>query len=559
MKKCLSTNHRRRVIVSISLSCMYALMTRRTVSAWLPQAAKLRPRIQVVIHSPLRSLSDAENGSPTGKQPTRKRPSNGKKFRVVDKIEKHHLNKLAQAFDELAQKEGLGASGAYFADDATFEDDFGYVDDDDDEDYENGGKDGRVDVRDLQTKSVAQQSSNDYDMEKRIGIASNDLNFGRVSVSPELDDFAKSVTAADLRKLGFRPEKNPFGNDETPRRDQFRLVTNEMTCPGCGSDFQCRDEKLPGYLPPEKYELQRDLIELTKNAETLRLKSETTEWSPEDEVKWLIQTASGKVVPEVGADRADVDDELDHELIEASRDVIICKRCHGLQYQGKVDSNLRPGWTTEPMLSQESFRDLLKPLHLKPAVIIALVDLFDFAGSILPELDMVAGTNPVIVAANKVDLLPASMGSARVENWVRRELEYLGVKSLANIGGAVRLISCRTGSGVNELMAKARSLADERNCDIYVVGAANAGKSTLLNRLLPPDTKENRLAKPRKGNKAVKEGQVTTSPLPGTTLKFIKLDLGNGRSLYDTPGLLVPGTLTQLLTPEELKIAIPKA
>jgi hypothetical protein len=28
--------------------------------------------------------------------------------------------------------------------------------------------------------------------------------------------------------------------------------------------------------------------------------------------------------------------------------------------------------------------------------------------------------------------------------------------------------------------------------------------------------------------------------------------------LYDTPGLLVPGTITQLLTPEELKIVCPK-
>ena len=51
---------------------------------------------------------------------------------------------------------------------------------------------------------------------------------------------------------------------------------------------------------------------------------------------------------------------------------------------------------------------------------------------------------------------------------------------------------------------------------------------------------------------------MTVSALPGTTLKFIQLDLGDGRKLYDTPGLLAPGTLTQLLTPEELKIVVPK-
>jgi ribosome biogenesis GTPase A len=165
------------------------------------------------------------------------------------------------------------------------------------------------------------------------------------------------------------------------------------------------------------------------------------------------------------------------DLVELSQQKrAICKRCHGLQNFGKVDDALRPGWTSEPTLSQEKFRNLLKPLRDKPAVIIALVDLFDFSGSVLPELDSIAGDNPVILAANKVDLLPDKMGPMRVESWVRRELEYLGVRSLANIGGAVRLVSCKTGLGVAAMMGKARALAEEMDCDIYVVGAANAGK-----------------------------------------------------------------------------------
>jgi len=210
------------------------------------------------------------------------------------------------------------------------------------------------------------------------------------------------------------------------------------------------------------------------------------------------------------------------------------------------------------LLSQEKFRDLLRPIREKPAVIIALVDLFDFSGSVLPELDNIAGDNPVIVAANKADLLPAKMGQVRAENWVRRELEYMGVRSLANVGGAVRLVSCKTGAGVGGMLAKARELADEMDCDIYVVGAANAGKSTLLNYILGPEEAVGTPIKFRAGNRNKRKSAITTSPLPGTTLKFIKVDVGDGRSLYDTPGLLVPGTLTQLLTPDELKIVVPK-
>jgi ribosome biogenesis GTPase A len=65
--------------------------------------------------------------------------------------------------------------------------------------------------------------------------------------------------------------------------------------------------------------------------------------------------------------------------------------------------------------------------------------------------------------------------------------------------------------------------------------------------------------KKRAGNRNARKGAVTTSPLPGTTLKFIDVDIGNGVKLVDTPGLLVNGTLTQLLTPEELKIVVPQS
>jgi ribosome biogenesis GTPase A len=108
------------------------------------------------------------------------------------------------------------------------------------------------------------------------------------------------------------------------------------------------------------------------------------------------------------------------------------------------------------------------------------------------------------------------------------------------------------------MLEKARKLAEEMDCDIFVVGSANAGKSTLINHILDKKEERRTHGKIRAGNSNQRKGAVTVSPLPGTTLKFIKVDLGDGRKLYDTPGLLVPGTLTQLLTPEELKIVVPK-
>ena len=416
-----------------------------------------------------------------------KKKKKTKKWKVNPNINQENLDKLTAAFDELARKEGFDESTAYFADDKTFEDDFDYDTKDvdlelnpddfdvsdfqaDDDDYIDFGSDDREDGPELS-------------MDARIAAAKRDMDLGRVSVPDELDN----VSQADLKRLGFKREANPFGSDETPRKDKFTLITNAMSCSACGADFQCNNEQRPGYLPPDKFAMQVKLSKI-EDLQKLQEKAEASEWSPEDEIEYLIQT-SGEEGKQDNSDIANIDidavaEEMGLDLVELSEKKVICKRCHGLQNFGKVDTTLRPGWTEEPMLSQEKFRELLRPIREKPAVIIALVDLFDFSGSVLPELDAIAGDNPVILAANKADLLPSEMGQARAENWVRRELEYLGIKSIANVGGAVRLVSCKTGFGISGMLAKARRLAEEMDCDMYIVGAANAGKSTLINHIL---------------------------------------------------------------------------
>jgi len=533
----------------------------------------------------------------------------------LDSDNKGTTNKLTEAFDDLAKKDGFDSSTSYFAADDTFDDDFN------DDDYalylKNQAKiQSEGEMSEDEAKVIAGkieedlESDEDYEymdfgeggedaggdgdnMEARISAAQSNLGF-------------EDVKTEDFRNLGFKKELNPFEGDETKRNEEFAqlsLVVDELVCVACGSDFQCRDEKKPGYLPAEKFDVQVNLskvqriIKLQKKAE-----KSMDEWTTDDEIDWLIQgggqqqvdNAKEKMssVVDINAPKndktnfysaADVDindlaTELGVNLDEmnssgANKKKTVCKRCHGLQNFGIVDNSLRPGWTKESTLSQEKFLNLLKPLRDKKAIIIVIVDVFDFAGSILPELDTIAGDNPVIVAANKADLLPTKTGQQRVENWVRGELEYMGIQSLANIGGAVRLISAKNGMGVHAMLIKAKKLsAMHENCDIYVVGAANAGKSTLMNSLLgrqktdeerkeqlnqKKSQKQKNNKKVRAGNRNQFKGALTTSPLPGTTLKFIKVDLGDGLSLYDTPGLLVPGTLTQLLTPEELKIAVP--
>jgi ribosome biogenesis GTPase A len=56
-------------------------------------------------------------------------------------------------------------------------------------------------------------------------------------------------------------------------------------------------------------------------------------------------------------------------------------------------------------------------------------------------------------------------------------------------------------------------------------------------------------------NKLTRQG-LTVSIVPGTTLDFLKIDLG-GPKLFDTPGLILPHQITSHLNPKELKVCQP--
>ena len=87
-----------------------------------------------------------------------------------------------------------------------------------------------------------------------------------------------------------------------------------------------------------------------------------------------------------------------------------------------------------------------------------------------------------------------------------------------------------------------------------VVGAANAGKSSFINHCLRHVAPKATPAKAR-----AEAPSVTTSHLPGTTLDFVRISVFSGaRSLYDTPGVILPNQLTTRLTTDELAQVVPK-
>ena len=270
--------------------------------------------------------------------------------------------------------------------------------------------------------------------------------------------------------------------------------------------------------------------------------------------------------------------------------VCICQRCFRLQQYGQVEATLRPGWSSHELLTPARFEQLLGAVRETRAVVLCLVDLFDLQGSLLRNLKSIAGDNPIIVAANKLDLLPRDASSARLTGWVHAEIKRVcdlsspkeadedrfqqirarGYRTVADAkqqeseAGVLRrsnvhLVSSQTGVGVSKLLRSVMTLAAEHGDKVYVLGAANVGKSSFINRLL--DTSSGAGTGSGSGKKAGKKRSevplATVSNLPGTTLDFLKIRLPNGITVIDTPGLLNPGQLTAKLTTAELRQIVP--
>ena len=211
-----------------------------------------------------------------------------------------------------------------------------------------------------------------------------------------------------------------------------------------------------------------------------------------------------------------------------SVDQVYCKRCFRLRHYNEVQ---------DVELNDDDFLNMLHELNVEDALIVNVVDVFDFNGSIIPGIQRFAGTNPVVIVANKSDLLPKSLQKGRLRQWVTEQVQSYGIRPQN-----VFLVSALNRDSVEEFM---QALDKERKGkDVYVVGTTNVGKSTLINQIIniATDSKDT----------------ITTSYFPGTTLGKIEIPLDDKKMLVDTPGIIQKNQLAHYLNPQELKTVTPR-
>lgn len=210
------------------------------------------------------------------------------------------------------------------------------------------------------------------------------------------------------------------------------------------------------------------------------------------------------------------------------RSSILCQRCHTMKHfcpQNKVH------------VFQTDYQQIIH--DMKPnSMVVVMLDAFHLRTTLIRELFEAIQPFPVVVLLNKVDVFPQTVKPEKLIAIVHETL----AKWAMNVIEVIPL-SVKGGEDVVPVFDHLLDIRKGRN--IYVMGAANVGKSSFINGILRHYTNDT-------------VHQISTSPYPGTTLSYIEIPLDYETFLYDTPGVLPVGSYMVALECKLLKYLLPR-
>lgn len=210
-----------------------------------------------------------------------------------------------------------------------------------------------------------------------------------------------------------------------------------------------------------------------------------------------------------------------------NKEDVLCQRCFRLKHYNE---------TAEVDLTADDFLDMVSGIQQASGLVVHLIDVFDIQGSLLSSLPRIVGDKPIILVANKIDLLPKSTNLRKLKQWIISAAKEVGIQALD-----VFLISSTKGYGIDDLANQLAIYRQEE--DVYIVGVTNVGKSTFINRLIK--------------RTSGLEDVITTSYFPGTTLGMIKIPLDDTTYLIDTPGIVNHQQMVHYVSENDLKLITP--
>ena len=192
--------------------------------------------------------------------------------------------------------------------------------------------------------------------------------------------------------------------------------------------------------------------------------------------QYLAQEEAGVELEGEESEKQDLNEEEKEEIVTNPQQKLTCKRCFSLKHYNTA---------LNVTLQADDYQRHLAHLRSKRALILLVVDVIDFPGSLFPSLtSLVSPDSRVLVVGNKIDLLPKDSDRnlwSRLEDMIMNECRSSSLRDCTVLG--VAFTSVKTGEGLERLANTVMECWGNRG-DVYLLGCTNVGKSSLFNYLL---------------------------------------------------------------------------
>lgn len=207
----------------------------------------------------------------------------------------------------------------------------------------------------------------------------------------------------------------------------------------------------------------------------------------------------------------------------------LCQRCYRLQHYGED--------VPDPNFSSE-YRKVMDEARRNNCLIVYVVDLFAFESSLILSAFDYMKACPLLVIANKRDVLPRNVDDKKLVRFVEEKLKEYDLVPLKTI-----ISSAYKNLNIEEIIKEINRLRNGKS--VYFVGASSVGKSSLINSFLKTYKNETKTF-------------ISTSPYPGTTLDVIRVPLDDKTFFFDTPGILIDTSIFAHIDRNAMKYVIPR-
>ena len=201
---------------------------------------------------------------------------------------------------------------------------------------------------------------------------------------------------------------------------------------------------------------------------------------------------------------------------------LLCERCFRIENYGEYKKVAK---------DNNEYINILKEINKTKDLVVLVLDIFNLTENINVIKENI--NNDILLVITKRDILPKSVHDEKLIEYIKNY--NLKIKDQV-------VISSYKNYNFDELYEKINNYKKSKN--VYVIGFTNAGKSTMINKLIY--------------NYSDNDTKITTSIMPSTTLDKIEINLNENLTIIDTPGLLCEKSFYDILEGKDLKKIIPK-